>query len=110
MDQTYKHVTAEFKIPATLFSDNNLRLDLKKLYYYIGYSKSLKDNNIQYNMSLTEIEIFGKQFQRLYDYILYERIDFNVLYIYEKELILLIEDTIYTHNLSKISSVIRKGF
>lgn len=110
MDQTYNHVVEEFTIPSTLFDENNLKMNQKQLYYYIGYVKSLKDNNIQYNMPLCNIEIFGDQFQRLHDYILNENVDIDILYLYEKELAHLIKSTIRQHNVSMIGNAIRKSF
>ncbi len=108
MDQTYNRLKKEFSVPNVPFNKSNLRLNLKELYYYVGYSKSLKNNNIIYNQNFSEINIFGNEFEKLYNYVLTEKVDSNILYEYDRNLTKLVKTTIETHNKSFINDIVNK--
>lgn len=108
MDQTYDKLKSEFMIPEGFITTTNLKFDLNKLYYYIGFLKSLKSNNIKYVQQLNEIKVFGNLFKEVCDYVLNNKVNIDVLYKYEKELTKLIKDTIEMHNKTFCEDIVNK--
>lgn len=106
MNQTLDHVIHEF----TLLEANmpqNFSYDLRDLFYFIGYLKSLQKNNISYDYNYSQIPHLENAFNKTTDLLLSEESDPDIIISHYKELELKVKESLLEHK-QKISDPISK--
>ena len=78
MDQTLDHVAEEFALPETGMPLSSL-YDLRDLFYFIGYLKSLQKNNISYNYDYSRIPHLKEAFDEITELMLNEQVNPTII-------------------------------
>lgn len=81
MNQTLDHVAEEFTLPETGMPLSSL-YDLRDLFYFIGYLKSLQKNNISYNYDYSRIPHLKEAFDEITELMLNEQVNPTIIISY----------------------------
>ena len=109
MEQTYAHVTNEFSFPTEPILTNNFRFDSKKIFYYLGYVRSLHRNGINYQVDFSNLpECFHNIFSEILEEILHDECNSNKLLLLEIQLQEEIKKQVARHNKEHMDKFINK--
>lgn len=96
MDQTLNHVIKEFTLPETSVPQSN-SYDLRDLFYFIGYLKSLQKHNIAYTYDYSQIPHLNDAFNKITDLLLSKESNSDIIILHYKELELEIKRSLLEH-------------
>lgn len=96
MDQTLNHVVKEFTLPETSIPQST-SYDLRELFYFIGYLKSLEKHNIAYTYDYSQIPHLKDAFGKITNLLLNEESNPDIIILHYKELELEIKKSLLEH-------------
>ena len=104
MDQTLDHVAEEFTLPETGMPLSSLN-DLRDLFYFIGYLKSLQKNNISYNYDYSRIPHLKEAFDEITELMLNEQVNPTIIISYYRKLESQVKKTLFEHKQMLLNSL-----
>ncbi len=104
MNQTLDHVAEEFTLPETGMPLSSL-YDLRDLFYFIGYLKSLQKNNISYNYDYSRIPHLKEAFDEITELMLNEQVNPTIIISYYRKLESQVKKTLFEHKQMLLNSL-----
>lgn len=104
MNQTLDHVAEEFALPDTGMPLSSL-YDLRDLFYFIGYLKSLQKNNISYNYDYSRIPHLKEAFDEITELMLNEQVNPTIIISYYRKLESQVKKTLFEHKQMLLNSL-----
>lgn len=85
MNQALNHVVREFELPKTSMPQPSA-FDLREVFYFIGYLKSLQKNNISYEYDYSQVPHLKDDFYEITELLLNEQSDSSAIICYYRKL------------------------